>query len=61
MQWIGIKGLGSVPFMPYVTKLAQHFEKLAQQTLWKWIKNTFFLDNLANFQPKLIILAQVPH
>ena len=25
------------PLRPYVAKLAQHFEKLAQQTLWEWV------------------------
>ena len=31
------------PLWPYVVKLAQHFERLAQlQILWKWVKNMFF-------------------
>ena len=30
---------GSVPFIRlYIVKLAQHFGKLAQQILWKWVK-----------------------
>ena len=48
------------PLRPYVPKLAQHFEKLAQQILWKWVKKMLFLDNLANFKPKLMILVQEP-
>ena len=50
----------SVPFRPYVVKLAQHFEKLAQQILREWVKKMHFLDNLANFQLKLMILTQEP-
>ena len=37
------------PLRPYVAKLAQHFEKLAEQILWEWVKKMPFLDNLANF------------
>ena len=33
------------PLRPYVAKLAQHFEKLAQQILWEWVKKMLFLDN----------------
>ena len=48
------------PLRPYVAKLAQHFEKLTQQILWEWVKKMLFLDNLANFQPKLMIVVQEP-
>ena len=37
------------PLRPYVAKLAQHFEKLAQRTLWERVKRMIFLDNLAHF------------
>ena len=50
----------SVPSEAYVAKLAQRFEKLAQQILWEWVKNMLFLNNLANFYPKLMNLAQDP-
>ena len=46
------------PLRPYVAKLAQHFEKLAQQILCEWVKKMLLLYHLANFQPKLVILAQ---
>ena len=49
-----------LPLRLYVAKLVQHFEKLAQQILKEWVKKMLFLDNLANFQPKLMILAQEP-
>ena len=40
-------------------KLAQHFEKLAQQILWKWVKQVAFSWFLAIFQPyMLMILVQ---
>ena len=37
------------PLRPYVAKLAQHFDKLAQQILWELVKKMLFLDNLAKF------------
>ena len=38
-----------IPQRLYVAKLAQQFEKLAQQILWEWVEKMRFLDNLANF------------
>ena len=40
----------------YVMKLAQYFEKLAPQILWKCLKHDF-LDNEANFQSELLIFG----
>ena len=48
------------PLRPYGAKLTQYCDKSAQQILWEWVKKMLFLDNLANFQPKLMILAQEP-
>ena len=39
-------------------KLAQHFEKLAEQILQNLVKNRLSFDDLANFQPKLLNLVQ---
>ena len=36
----------------FVAKLAQHFEKLAQQILWEWVKEDAFSWQFSQFSAK---------
>ena len=40
------------PLRPYVVTLTQHFEKLAQQILWEWVKKDAFSWKFSKFLAK---------